>query len=66
MKHETSQRTNTRSIDEEIELITSAKTSTHLSFPVARVGVKLFNHYFGQKDSRGRTKMLSSGGKDKR
>ena len=61
-----SQLTNTRSIDEEIELITSAKTSTQLSFPVARGVVKLFNYYFREKDSRGRTKRLPSSEKDKR
>lgn len=61
-----SQASTNRSIDEEIELITSARTTSHLSFPVARGCIQLFNYYFREKDSYGKTRRLNAAEKDKR
>ena len=59
-------RTNIESIDDEIEYLSSVKTQQHLSFAQARGIIQLFNYYFREKDSNGRTKRLPRAEKDKR
>ena len=54
------------SIDKEIQILSSVKTKQHLSHAQARGIVQLFNFYFGEKDSNGRTKRLSRFEKDRR
>ena len=54
------------SVDDEIEYLTSVKTQQHLSHAQARGIIPLFNYYFREKDSKGRTKRLSKTEKEKR
>lgn len=59
-------RSNIESIDDEIEYLSSVKTQQHLSFAQARGIIQLFNYYFREKDSNGRTKRLPRTEKDRR
>lgn len=57
---------NFNSVDDEIEYLTKVKTQQHLSHAQARGIIPLFNFYFREKDSNGRTKRLPKVEKDKR
>ena len=51
--------TPTLSIDQEMEILSRARSSQHLTHAQARGIVKLFTYYFKERDSRGRIKRLS-------
>ena len=54
------------SIDQELQILSSVRTQQHLSHAQARGIVQLFNFYFREKDSNGRTKRLSKDEKNRR
>ena len=57
---------NFKSVEDEIEFLTNSKTQQHLSHAQARGIIPLFNFYFKQKNSNGRTKRLSREEKQKK
>ena len=58
--------TPTLSIDQEMEILSRARSSQHLTHAQARGIVKLFTYYFKERDSRGRIKRLSKPEKSRR
>lgn len=54
------------SIDKEIQILSRVKTNQHISHAQARGIIPLFNHYFREKDSNGRTKRLNKAEKERR
>ena len=58
--------TPTISIDQEMEILSKARTTQHLTHAQARGIVKLFTYYFKERDSRGRIKRLSKQEKARR
>lgn len=56
----------TISIDQEMEILSRARNSQHLTHAQARGIVKLFTYYFKERDSRGRIKRLSKQEKARR
>ena len=54
------------SIDQEMQILTRARTTQHLSHAQARGIVKLFQYYFKERDSTGRIKRLSKQEKARR
>ena len=61
-----SNETPTISIDQEMEILSKARTTQHLTHAQARGIVKLFTYYFKERDSRGRIKRLSKQEKARR
>ena len=61
-----SNETPTISIDQEMEILSRARTTQHLTHAQARGIVKLFTYYFKERDSRGRVKRLSKQEKARR
>ena len=55
-----------KTVDDEIEYLTSVKTQQHLSQAQARGIISLFNYYFREKDSHGKTKRLPKQEKQQR
>ena len=56
----------TLSIDQEMQILTRARTTQHLTHAQARGIIKLFQYYFKERDSTGRIKRLSKQEKARR